>query len=51
MDSKNGALVSDIFERLAREEGRSFVTVTHDPALAARTDRRIHLADGRIAPE
>jgi lipoprotein-releasing system ATP-binding protein len=50
-DSRNGALVFDIFERLAREQGRSVVTVTHDPGLAARTDRRIHLVDGRILPE
>jgi lipoprotein-releasing system ATP-binding protein len=51
LDRRNGALVFDIFERLAREQGRSVVTVTHDPALAARTDRRIHLVDGRIVPE
>jgi lipoprotein-releasing system ATP-binding protein len=25
------------------------VVVTHDPALAARADRRIHIVDGKIA--
>ena len=43
--------MSDAFERLAREEGRSFVTVIHDPALVTRTDRRIRSADSRIVPE
>jgi lipoprotein-releasing system ATP-binding protein len=51
LDSKNGALVFDIFERLTREEGRAVVTVTHNPDLAKRTDRRIHLVDGMIAAD
>lgn len=51
LDSRNGALVFDIFERLAREQGRSVIIVTHDPGLVARTDRRIRLVDGRIVPE
>jgi lipoprotein-releasing system ATP-binding protein len=25
------------------------IVVTHDPALAARADRRIHIVDGKIA--
>jgi lipoprotein-releasing system ATP-binding protein len=29
--------------------GRTVVVVTHDPALAARADRRVHIVDGRIA--
>jgi len=48
LDSKNGALVFDIFERLVTEEGRSVVTVTHDTGLAGRTKRRVHLIDGCI---
>ncbi len=51
LDSKNGALVFDIFARLAREQGHAVITVTHDADLAARTDRRIPLMDGRIVPE
>ena len=48
LDSKNGAIVFDIFTRLAREEGRTVVTVTHDPTLAARCDREIRIVDGRV---
>jgi lipoprotein-releasing system ATP-binding protein len=31
------------------DQGRTVVVVTHDPALAARADRRVHIVDGKIA--
>lgn len=34
--------------RLAREKGTAFVLVTHDEALAAQCDRRLHLQQGRL---
>jgi lipoprotein-releasing system ATP-binding protein len=30
------------------DNGRTAVVVTHDPALAARADRRIHIVDGKV---
>ena len=51
LDTANAAAVFDIFERLAREEGRTVVVVTHDPDLAKRATRRIHLVDGRIVSD
>jgi lipoprotein-releasing system ATP-binding protein len=51
LDTKNAAAVFDIFERLAAEEGRAVLVVTHDPALAQRASRRIHLVDGRIVSD
>ncbi len=51
LDTKNAGIVFDIFRRLVVEEGRSIVAVTHDPDLAARTDRRIHLVDGRVVAD
>lgn len=37
--------------RLAREDGRTLIAVTHDTALAARLDRAVTLADGRIVED
>lgn len=51
LDSRNADIVFAILGRLAREEGRTVVAVTHDAALAARADRRISLVDGRIVDD
>ncbi|WP_328729135.1 ABC transporter ATP-binding protein [Falsiroseomonas algicola] len=51
LDTANAAGVFDIFERLTREEGRTVIVVTHDPDLAKRATRRIHLVDGRIVSD
>ena len=50
LDSHNSQVVFDIFARLAHESGTAVVAVSHDEHLAALTDRRIHLVDGRITP-
>lgn len=49
LDSRNGQRVFDSFAELVAR-GQTVVTVTHDPALAARTHRQIRLVDGRIVP-
>ena len=41
-------MVLDLLAKLRAEDGTTLVLVTHDPAVAALADRRIHLADGRI---
>ena len=51
LDTKNAAAVFDIFERLVREEGRTVIVVTHDPDLARRCSRRVHLVDGRVVSD
>ncbi|MEO3474860.1 ABC transporter ATP-binding protein [Roseomonas sp. CAU 1739] len=51
LDTKNAAAVFDIFARLARDEGRAVLVVTHDAELARRTTRRVHLVDGRIVSD
>ena len=51
LDGATGRLVLDLLVSLRADEGATLVLVTHDPAVAAVADRRIHLHDGRIARE
>ena len=48
LDSATGTRVLDTLTELKRRLGTTLVLVTHDPAVAARADRRVHLKDGRI---
>ncbi len=48
LDSETSAEVMDLLCRLNREKGQTFVLVTHDPAVAARADRIIHMRSGLI---
>lgn len=48
LDSRNRAELHRLFFDLRRDMGHTFVIVTHDENLAADTDRRITLEDGRI---
>lgn len=49
LDAANAAHVSDMLFDLAAQEGAAMVLVTHDPALAARADRRVDLRAGQAA--
>lgn len=49
LDSKNAARVIDMFRSLAHDEGRAVICVTHDITVAAASDVRIAMLDGRIA--
>ena len=48
LDSENSARVVSIFQRMAHEQGRAVVCVTHDMTVAAAADVRIHMLDGAI---
>ncbi|HEX4181454.1 MAG TPA: ATP-binding cassette domain-containing protein [Caulobacteraceae bacterium] len=48
LDAENAALVADMMFALIAEAGAALVLVTHDAALAARADRRVTMAGGRI---
>ena len=48
LDSATGRLVMDLFHRLHREHGKTIVLITHNPQLAAETQRIITLSDGQI---
>ena len=51
LDSKNKAELHQLFFDLRDKLGQTFVIVTHDDALAAITDRTIHLKDGMVVGE
>jgi lipoprotein-releasing system ATP-binding protein len=48
LDRDTAASVFDLMLALARERGTAFVVVTHDEELAARCERRVRLAHGRL---
>ncbi len=48
LDSKSGAEIVAIFQRLNREQGITVVFVTHDPMIAQHTRRIIRLHDGLV---
>lgn len=51
LDSTNGRHVLELLTTRQREAGTTLVMVTHDPAIAARADRRIELRDGVIVSD
>jgi lipoprotein-releasing system ATP-binding protein len=48
LDTASTEQVFGILRDIA-DSGRTVIVVTHDPALAARADRRVHIVDGKIA--
>ena len=51
LDSENAHSVLDLIIHLQQEQGRTMVLVTHDPSIADRADRVLHMMDGRIVSD
>ncbi|MCU7520989.1 MAG: ABC transporter ATP-binding protein [Ignavibacteria bacterium] len=48
LDSKNSAMVFDLFKELNEKHKQTIIVVTHDETFAERTQRIIHILDGKI---
>jgi len=48
LDSKSGKEIMELLLNLNRDLGTTLIIVTHDPTVAAQTQRTIHLRDGLI---
>ncbi len=48
LDSRNGQHIFDLMKNLHARNHVTLVLVTHDPALAARAQRQVILADGKV---
>jgi lipoprotein-releasing system ATP-binding protein len=51
LDTQATAQVFDILSDLVTLHGKTVVAVTHDLALAAKMQRRVHVVDGRLAAD
>jgi putative ABC transport system ATP-binding protein len=51
LDSSNGQHVLELLTGRQREAGTTLVMVTHDPQIAGRADRQIHLRDGLVVAD
>lgn len=51
LDQETGEKMIELMFRLARERGTAILLITHDPSLAARADRTLHMNQGRLTAE
>jgi len=50
LDTASAANVRQILRGLATQQGKTVITVTHDPVFASAADRRVALVDGKLDP-
>jgi len=51
LDSENAHAILNLIIRLQQEHGRTMVMVTHDPTIAQRAGRILHMTDGRVVSD
>jgi putative ABC transport system ATP-binding protein len=48
LDSHTGKTIEDLLFKLNKDQGITLIIVTHDPDIADRCDRQIHVKDGQL---
>jgi len=51
LDTKSGDEIMELLMKLNQESGATLIIVTHDPEIAAQTQRTVHILDGRVVEE
>jgi len=51
LDSRTGEEIMHLLRNLNKEEGKTFILITHDPAVGQQTDRLVSFKDGVIEGE
>ena len=51
LDGPTGAAIMDLIFKLKEKHGSTLILVTHDPILAQRCERVVHLTDGRLVSD
>ena len=51
LDTQTSKAIMQLLRALNIERGQTFIIVTHDPGVAAQTDRIIHFSDGKVLRE
>jgi putative ABC transport system ATP-binding protein len=51
LDSTTGAAIMNLLKKLNQEEGKTFILISHDPAVGQSTDRLVQIRDGEIVGE
>lgn len=49
LDTKTGAEIIDLMQRLNKKRGKTFIIVTHDSRIAENAERVFYLMDGRLS--
>jgi putative ABC transport system ATP-binding protein len=51
LDSANGEMVMQLLTDLKQQTGKTLILVTHDPSIAERCDRTVHMQDGNLTDD
>jgi putative ABC transport system ATP-binding protein len=51
LDTTTGATIMELLTELNKDQGKTLVMVTHDPAIARKADRTVKIKDGKLEEE